>query len=88
MTDLVLRDIRPELADRIRLLADMQGRSVHDVMGEVLALGVDACEAHLRKHLDFKEEATLSQAIAALEQVPDDAGFGLIGRFPVEGQAG
>ena len=88
MTDLVLGNISPELGDRIRLLADMQGRSVQDVMAEVLAKGVDACEAHLRKQLDVKEEDALKQAIAALEQVADDAGFGLIGRFPVDGQGG
>ena len=35
----------------------------------------------VRKQLDLEEEAALKQAIAALEQVPDDAGFGLIGRI-------
>jgi hypothetical protein len=42
---------------------------------------VHACEVNLRKQLDLEEEAALKQAIAALEQVPDDAGFGLIGRI-------
>lgn len=88
MTDLVLRDINPDLNDRIRMLADIQGRSVHEVMGEVLAHGVHACEVRLRKQLDLKEETALKHAIAALEQVPDDAGFGLIGRVPEASQAG
>ena len=34
-----------------------------------------------RKQLDLEEQAALKEAIAALEQVPDDAGFGLIGRL-------
>lgn len=80
MTDLVLRDLPTGLAERIRKLAELQGRSVHEVMGEVLESGVHACEMKLRKQLDLDEETALKQAIAALEQVPDDAGFGLIGR--------
>lgn len=81
MTDLVLRDLAPDLAGRIRKLADLQGRSMHEVMADVLDAGVLACEVQLRKQLDLEEEAALKQAIAALEQVPDDAGFGLIGRL-------
>ena len=81
MTDLVLRDLDPGLAARIRKLAELQGRSVHEVMTEVLDAGVHACEVRLRKRLDLEEETALKQAIAALEQVPDDAGFGLIGRL-------
>jgi plasmid stability protein len=81
MTDLVLRDLPPGLAARIRKLAELQGRSVHEVMAEVLEAGVHACEVKLRKQLDLEEETALKHAIAALEQVPDDAGFGLIGRI-------
>lgn len=81
MTDLVLRDLDPGLAGRMRKLAELQGRSLHDVMAEVLESGVRECEMRLRKQLDLQEEAALKQAIAALEQVPDDPGFGLIGRL-------
>jgi plasmid stability protein len=81
MTDLVLRDLAPGLAGRIRQLAELQGRSVHDVMAEVLETGVHACEVKLRKQLDIEEERALKEAILALERVPDDAGFGLIGRL-------
>ena len=81
MTDLVLRDIAPDLDGRIRKLAELQGRSMHEVMDEVLESGVHACEVKLRKQLDLEEEAALKQAIAALEQVPDDSGFGLIGKL-------
>jgi len=81
MTDLVLRDLAPDLAGRIRKLAELQGRSMHEVVAEVLDAGVHACEVKLRKQLDLEEQAALKEAIAALERVPDDAGFGLIGRL-------
>lgn len=81
MTDLVLRDLAPDLASRIRKLAELQGRSMHEVMAEVLDAGVQACEVTLRKQLDLDEAAALKHAIAALELVPNDAGFGLIGKI-------
>ena len=81
MTDLVLRDLAPDLTGRIRKLAELQGRSMHEVVAEVLDAGVHACEVKLRKQLDLEEQAALKEAIAALERVPDDAGFGLIGRL-------
>lgn len=87
MTDLVLRDLDPALAGRLRQLAELQGRSLHQVTLEALEAGVQACEVGLRKRLDLEEQTALRQAIAALEQVPDDAGFGLIGRLP-EAQPG
>lgn len=85
MTDLVLRDIAPDLSGRIRQLADQQGRTVSEVMAEVLEAGVHECEVRLRRQLDLKEAAALQDAIAAMEQVPDDPGFGLIGRVPQAG---
>ena len=89
MTDLVLRDIAPDMAVRIRRLAEAQGCTSHDVIVEVLDAGVRACEDALRKRLDLEEQAALQQAIAALEGVPDDPGFGLIGRVELPtGQAG
>jgi hypothetical protein len=80
MTDLVLRDIAPELADRLRRLADAH-EGGQDVLAEVLEAGLRVCEEALRKRLDAREEAALRDAIAALEGVPDDPGFGLIGRL-------
>ena len=81
MTDLVLRDLAPDLTGRIRKLAELQGRSMQEVVAAVLDAGVHACEVQLRKQLDLEEQAALKEAIAALERVPDDAGFGLIGRL-------
>ena len=67
MTDLVLRDIAPDMAARIRRLAEAQGCTSHDVIVEVLDAGVRACEDALRKRLDLEEQAALQHAIAALE---------------------
>ena len=74
MTDLVLRDIAPDMAARIRRLAEAQGCTSHDVIVEVLEAGVRACEDALRRRLDLEEQAALQHAIAALEGVPDDPG--------------
>ena len=75
MTDLVLRDLAPDLAGRIRKLAELQGRSA------MMKFKKLPDQVKLRKQLDLEEQAALKEAIAALERVPDDAGFGLIGRL-------
>ncbi|KGQ20127.1 hypothetical protein LF41_2081 [Lysobacter dokdonensis DS-58] len=82
MTDLVLRDIDPEMADRIKRLADARGWNMHVTLENLLQRGLQACEAGLEVHLDDRESTALEQAIAALEGVPRDEGFGLIGRAP------
>lgn len=82
MTDLVLRDLSPDLAGRLRRLAEAQGITTHAVLVEVLEQGLRACEDALRRRLDAEEEDALRRAISALQQVPDDPGFGLIGRLP------
>lgn len=82
MTDLVLRDIDPLLADRIRHLADTRGWSMQDTLQTLLEQGLYACESGLSVRFDDREADALKQAIAALEGVADDEGFGLIGRAP------
>ena len=89
MTDIILRDIDAVLAERLRLLAQQRGWEMHDTLLTVIEQGLYACESGLLVHFDDRESTALQQAIAALEQVPDDAGFGLIGQAPVfeEGDA-
>jgi hypothetical protein len=88
MTEQILRDLAPELAGRIRALAELRGVGAEAALAEVLDAGVRACEQALRKHLDAQEQAALRHAISALEGVPDDPGFGLIGRLETDAQAG
>jgi hypothetical protein len=80
MTDIVLRDIDAVLADRLRRLAERRGLDMHDTLFEVIEQGLCHCEAAALSRFDDREATALQQAIAALEQVPDDSGFGRIGR--------
>ena len=80
MTDLTVHNIRPKLDERLRRLAELQGLSVDTVASEALAIGVDAIEDRVRKHLlNTREQVALSEAIIQIEKVPDSA-FGMIGR--------
>jgi len=80
MTDIVLRDIDEMLADRLKLLAGQRGWPMHDTLLRVIEQGLYAWESGALVRFDDREADALKQAIAALEQVPDDSGFGLIGR--------
>ncbi len=80
MTDIVLRDIDPVLAERIRRVAQARGWDMHQTLLALLEQGLYACESGAQVRLDDRESTALQQAIAALEQVPNDPGFGLIGR--------
>ncbi len=80
MTDIVLRDIDPLLAERIKRLGDARGWPVHDTLLRVLEQGLHACEGHGAVHFEDSETGALEAAIAAMEQVPSDPGFALIGR--------
>ncbi|MGO4550808.1 hypothetical protein AB4059_06865 [Lysobacter sp. 2RAF19] len=82
MTDLVLRDIDPNMADRIKRLADARGWSMHVTLENLLQRGLMACEQGLHVHFNDRESTALEQAIAAMEGVASDQGFGLIGRAP------
>ena len=82
MTDLVLRDIDPQMAERIKRLADARGWSMHVTLENLLQQGLQACEMGIHVHFNDRESTALEQAIAAMEGVPGDTGFGLIGRAP------
>ena len=81
MTDLVLRDIDPRLAARIRKVAEANGWAVHDTLLHLIERGLYASEGGALR-FDSRESDVLQSAVAALEQVPDDPGFSLIGRVP------
>jgi hypothetical protein len=80
VTDIVLRDIDAILADRIRRISDAHGWSLPDTLLRLLELGLGACEGDSAMRLAEHEAGVLQAAIAALEQVPSDPGFALIGR--------
>lgn len=80
MSDIVLHDIDPLLADRIRRIGEKHGWSLPDTLLRLLEHGLRSHEGRGTPRLDDDEAGALALAIAALEQVPDDAGFALIGR--------
>jgi hypothetical protein len=81
VTDLVLRDIDPIVADRIKRLADAYGWTMHQTLQTLIEQGLFACESELNVRFDEREAEALKSAIAALENVADD-NYGLIGRAP------
>lgn len=80
VTDIVLRDIDPVLAERIKRISDARGWSMHDTLLRLLEHGLHVCEGDGAVHLEDSEADILEEALAAMEQVPNDSGFSLIGR--------
>ena len=75
MTDLVLRDIDPELAERIKRLADARGWTMHTCLQALIEQGLYACESGLNVHFNDRESAALQHAISAMEGVANDTGY-------------
>lgn len=80
MTEIVLRDIDPVLADRIRRVADARRWDLPRTLQHLLEQGLYAVEADMNVRLSDTDSDALRAAIAALEDVPNDPGFSLIGR--------
>lgn len=80
MTDLVLRDIDPVLATRIRRVAETNGWTLHQTILHLIERGLFASEGGALR-FDSAESDVMQSAIAALECVPNDPGFSLIGRI-------
>lgn len=80
MTDIVLKDADPVLVDRIRRVADARGWTLARALQYLLEQGLHVYEGDGSVRLDNTESDALAAAIAALEQVPDDGGYAMIGR--------
>lgn len=80
MTDLVLHDIDPALASRIRKVAQTNGWTVHQTILHLIERGLYASEGGALR-FDGSESDVMQSVIAALETVPNDPGFSLIGRI-------
>jgi hypothetical protein len=88
MTDLLLRDIDPILASRIRKVAETNGWTMHETILHLIERGLFASEGGALR-FDGSESDVMQSAIAALETVPNDPGFSLIGRVaPKENTSG
>ncbi|MCY7312532.1 MAG: hypothetical protein LH491_02630 [Pseudoxanthomonas sp.] len=75
MTDIVLKDIAPVLADRIRRVAEARSWSVHDTIMYMLEQGLFLSESEVRSGFNDREVDVLSEAITALKDVPPGPGF-------------
>lgn len=80
MTDIVLRDIDALLAERIARIAQAHGWTQPQALLHVLERGLHACEGDGAIGLAEQEARVLQAAIQAMEHVPSDPGFALIGR--------
>ena len=80
MTDIVLRDIDPLLFERIRRIGEARGWDMPATLLQVLSHGLEGFEGGAAPVFADAESHALEAAIAALEHVPDDPGFALIGR--------
>lgn len=75
MTDLMLRDIDPILIERIRRIAVARGWTQHQTVVALLEHGLFASEHEVRSGLENPEVDALSEAIAALRELPAGASF-------------
>ncbi|MEL1263134.1 hypothetical protein [Pseudoxanthomonas putridarboris] len=75
MTDIVLKDIDPILADRIRRVSQARGWNIHDTILNLLEQGLFTCEAEVSGGFNDAEVNVLSDAINALKDVPAGKGF-------------
>ena len=82
VNDIVLRDIDATLLRRIEQVASRHGWSLPETLGQLLEAGLVALGAHGAQVLDQGEDEALVRAIAAMERLPNDPGFALIGREP------
>ena len=80
MTDIVLRDIDVLLYERIRRIGQARGWDMAETLLHVLSHGLQGYEGGSAPVFADAEAHVLEAAIAALEHVPDDPGFALIGR--------
>ncbi len=82
MTDIVLRDIDPVLAGRIRKLSELRGWDAHRTLLELIEHGLLHFESNRIARFSQGEDQAFREMMNALEQVPDSPGFGLIGQLP------
>lgn len=80
VTDIIVRDLEPALLERIKQIGVARGLDMPQTLLELLQLGLHSCEGRGAPPLNQTESGALDAAIKALEQVPDDTGFALIGR--------
>jgi len=87
MTEIVLHDVDQVLVDRIKRVADTRGWTVPRTLLHLLEQGLHVYEGDGRVRFDNSENDVLEAALAALEGIPDDAGFAMIGKLESDSEA-
>ncbi|HZW19354.1 MAG TPA: hypothetical protein VFF71_11165 [Luteimonas sp.] len=82
MTEIVLHDVDQMLVDRIKRVADARGWTLPRTLLHLLEQGLHVYEGDGSVRFDSAENDVLEAAMAALEDIPDDSGFALIGKVP------
>lgn len=80
MTDIILHNLDTVLADRLRRVAETRGWSLQRTALHLLESGLFVVEAEMVGRFSDHDAGALQEAIAALEGIPSDPGFSLIGR--------
>ena len=80
MTEIMLRDVDDVLLDRSHRGARRSGWDLSTTLMHLLEQGLHAYEGNGELHFEGGEAAVLQAALDALNEVPDDPGFALIGR--------
>lgn len=75
MPDLVLRDIDPILAERVRRLGLARGWTEQETFVHLLEHALLACEQEVHRGFGTPEVDALADAIAALRLLPAGQGF-------------
>src|SRR3546814_15461866 len=81
MNEIVLHDIDQVLVDRIKRVADTRGWTLPRTLLHLLEQGLHVYEGDGSVHFDNSENDVLAAALAALQDIPDDGGFALLGKL-------
>lgn len=82
MNDIVLKNLDEALLERIDRIARRSGWDRPTTLMHLLEQGLDVSEGHVVPRLESGEADVLQAAFAALNDVPDDPGFAMIGKVP------
>jgi hypothetical protein len=80
VTDIILHNLDSILADRLRRVAEARGWSLQRTALHLIESGLFVVEAEMVGRFSDQDAGVLQEAIAALQDIPSDPGFSLIGR--------